>query len=257
MACPRRGFAVRRTRPRGARHRRHGRPLRGPGRVPRALGRGASASRSAWTSPTANRRSGPRTTARSRPPSGPRVCSSPSPGSTWPRSRSRRQHARSTSGRAGSSSTPGRRASCSTTSGSSPVFALAAERRVPILIHGGAACRRSPCISAGSTRPTPRRRSSSLTPESPTSRRSPSALPDGRACTSTPQSGAPSTCSTCSRASRPARCCTRRTTRTASSPGRSCSRSGRLVSPGSRRTSSATCSAVLQRASPTASRRRR
>jgi Predicted metal-dependent hydrolase of the TIM-barrel fold len=39
-----------------------------------------------------------------------------------------------------------------------PVFALAAERRVPILIHGGPACRRSPTTCTGSSTPTPRHR---------------------------------------------------------------------------------------------------
>ena len=51
--------------------------------------------------------------------------------------RSRRRRAASTPGPAGSSCTRGRRSSRRPTSGSRPVFELAAERRVPILIHGG------------------------------------------------------------------------------------------------------------------------
>ena len=129
--------ALRRARPRRPRHRRDGRPVRGADRLPASAGASSARSPSAWTSPTASPPSGPRTTARSRPPSAPRACSSPSSASTWPSSRSRRRRGASTWGRAGSSSTRGRRASSSNDQRLEPVFALAAERRVPILIHGG------------------------------------------------------------------------------------------------------------------------
>ena len=70
----------------------------------------------------------------------------------------RRRRAASTSARAGSSSTRARSGSCSTDERLAPVFALAAERRVPILIHGG---RGLPPIAdaprSGSSTPTPRR----------------------------------------------------------------------------------------------------
>ena len=52
-------------------------------------------------------------------------------------SRSRRRRAASTSARAASSSIRARSASCLNDERLAPVFALAAERRVPILIHGG------------------------------------------------------------------------------------------------------------------------
>ena len=79
---------------------------------------------------------GERPHARAREPRRP-ASSSRSSASTSTRRRSRRRDAASTSARAASSSIPAPSASSPTTRGSSRCSRLAAERRVPVLIHGG------------------------------------------------------------------------------------------------------------------------
>ena len=102
-----------------------------------------------------------------------------------------------------------------------PVFALASERKVPILIHGG---RGLPPIADGLHRLVDRHPDRTLIiahcgHRRPRRARRPTSRATG-ASSSTPPSGAPSTCSTSTARSRRSRCSTRPTTRTASSPGR-------------------------------------
>ena len=138
-----------------------------------------------------------------------------------------------------------------------PVFALAAERRVPILIHGGRGLppiaedsARSWSVPRGAADHRPRRAS----PTWPRSRRR---SPGGRASSSTPPSGARSTCWTSSAACLAgAGRSTPPTTPYGQQPG---SLLLALVARPARRprptTSSATSSAGRRPASPTASRR--
>ena len=121
-----------------------------------------------------------------------------------------------------------------------PVFELAAERRVPILIHAG---RGLPPIAEGlratSSTATRARSSSSPTPGSRTCRRSRRACAAARASSSTPRPGARSTCSTSTARSRRSRSCTRATIRTGSSRRRSCSRVKTATTPGTTKSSCA------------------
>ena len=112
-----------------------------------ALRRSRARSCSASTSPTGIRPSAPRTTGRSR--SRARVGGPPDPlRAARPERVADRggDAAASTPARAGSSSIRARRASARPTTRLGPVFELAAERGVPILIHGG---RGLPPIAAG------------------------------------------------------------------------------------------------------------
>ena len=101
-----------------------------------------------------------------------------------------------------------------------PVFALAAERRVPILIHGGRGLPPISRASPGSSIATRKRSSSSPMRGSPTWPGSPTCSARAPASSSTRRRGAPSTCSTSTARSRPSRCSTPRTTRTGSSRAR-------------------------------------
>ena len=100
-----------------------------------------------------------------------------------------------------------------------PVFELAAERRVPILIHGGrglppiadALARLMDALRAAADHRARRHRR-------PRRARAP-LLRAGRASSSTPPSGARSTCSTSTGSSRPSRCSTPPTTPTGTQPG--------------------------------------
>ena len=94
-----------------------------------------------------------------------------------------------------------------------PVFELAAERKVPILIHGG---RGLPPIADALARLMDAYEPQLIIAHagSPTLPRSRTTSPAGRASSSTPRSGARSTCSTSTGSSRPSRCSTRPTIRT-------------------------------------------
>ena len=100
-----------------------------------------------------------------------------------------------------------------------PVFALAAERRVPILIHGG---RGLPPIADGLARARRALPGGDADHRARRHRRpgatSRAAWPAARASSSTPRPGARSTCSTSTARSRPSRSSTRATTPTGSSP---------------------------------------
>ena len=131
-----------------------------------------------------------------------------------------------------------------------PVFELAAERRVPILIHGG---RGLPPIADALAR--------LMDAYEPQLIIAHAGIADlaalthhfsGRpASSSTPLSGARSTCSTSTGSSRPSRCSTPPTTPTARSPAHCSPRSARRGWPGSTTNSSRRCSA----AAPAGSRR--
>ena len=137
-----------------------------------------------------------------------------------------------------------------------PIFALAAERRVPILIHGG---RGLPPIADALARLVdahperaadhrPRRDRRPREPDGALRRPRRGLLRHLGLEPDRPARPLPAR-------RRPSRSSTPPTTRTASSPPRSSSRSRRRGSPGSTRTTCATCSPATRTGSPTASRR--
>ena len=112
-------------------------------------------SRSAWTSPTVIRRSPHRTTARSRGPRRPAAGWSRSSASTSPRAIEEAERCFDRGAR-GIKLHPRAQGFLLTDERLEPVFALAAERRVPILIHGGRGLPPSRPVSRGSSTGTQR-----------------------------------------------------------------------------------------------------